>query len=455
MKIQTDGHLVAIIGLCLLLATASGCGEEKGVSGAGNDVGSESVDAGDASIPLPDGTAESDAEVSDGGGPLGSAIITVPIVPVSAFDFRGEINEVPRSSDDGPATLLATRQIELAWGENYPTSLAVNFTGLTHRLIVPCYPIRGAVELTSVEGSGVASATLVEPNSLTIEARGEGVTTFLLRGHYTAPEGGEAQNCGEFFPSGENMLLEITLMVTVRRPVSVELEPRDCPNRLIGGSTLQKIMPTIRLFDADGDGFTPQNASPTSPIELIVTAPNGAELISDEEGAGSIRLGLAAGQLRIEGFGEELMEFEVLAPSRITSLDVRFDIPGVAAGPFPLTSGERYGQEGWGRKGRQIAPVLPDGLVVDGEKLCATPAPAWFELVSLTPDICEIIDPVVFQERDALGGRYLYYDDLVGHAAYPLIDGTCELRLDAPLLNGGEGITHSLTVTLDNVEQLF
>jgi hypothetical protein len=375
------------------------------------------------------------------------------MTPISELGIWGEIHEAPRLSPDGLKTILATQTIDLALGEEYPSSVSVTLRNLVHRLIAPCLP-RGTIALTSIEGEGAISASLLDGTSLVLDATDEGQTEFNLRGAYTPSADGEPEACGDFFDSDEPVAVEITLTVRARRPAEVLFTRRDCPDLLVGGSTLEKIMPRVTLLDGDGEQIRAQNVGSVTPVDLTITAPEGAFLGSEEQGAASIRLARAEGVVRIEARGGESVEFEVLATTRIDGLTIEFQMPGVAGTALHLESGGHYGQDGWGRKGRQIAPMLTAGFQVDGETVCVTPSVEWFELSSATPDTCVAREPAIGLLGPDDSFNYLYEGVFTGHAADVLADGLCELTLTAPRFNGGSGISHFIGVTLDNVDQL-
>jgi hypothetical protein len=162
----------------------------------------------------------------------------------------------------------------------------------------------------------------------------------------------------------------------------------------------------------------------------------------------SLSLGEAEGVVVIEPSVGPPLEIEVVAPSRITEMSIRFDLAGYGGGGIvDLQSGEVYGETGFGRTSNLLAPTTTDLLGVDGDAVCVYPHPSWFVLETVTPDTCSVSAEEI--DNPEFTGAPL------GSAARVIADGLCELTLSAPLFNGGAGLGAQLAATFQNTDQLF
>ncbi len=122
--------------------------------------------------------------------------------------------------------------------------------------------------------------------------------------------------------------------------------------------------------------------------------------------------------------------------SEIVDATVRFFVPGAAGSSVEVTEGARIG--GSHRKLGGVFVQIRDATTTEG-RLCDAPDARWFRLVSETPEVCAVV-AVDGEACDGCAGPSF------GHEAARLVrDGICTVRVEAPELNHGRGLSRRVS----------
>ena len=352
--------------------------------------------------------------------------IDIPMQPVSS----ATLYDVPTLED---GLLTVDTSLTLARGEGYPSSFTAT---LSPSQWAPCGMFDaefdfGAPEIVE-DGSGTRVS--LDDGTFSIERGEVGVTSLRSRGTATLT----TEGCD--VAAGTTVELDFALTVYVRDALDSTLEgPCDVEPWLIapGAGQSANDFSWIRASLRDEQGsFHADNAAADAQVSLQLRGSFEAQHATPESFESWIPP-LVPGPVEVTPAFGDAVQIEVVDASAVTDVEVWFQIAGTAGGGFPIVDGESYGP-GYGRSANRAIPGV--GLVMIGERpLCSAPSQSWFELETLTPDVCEVIPHE---------GDYLYNGDTPGSAGRLLRDGTCTLELSTP------AGSHRVSSTFSNIETL-
>ncbi len=370
--------------------------------------------------------------------------LEIPLEPISEVNL-GSLGAATIDADAGVQLEVG---FSLAVGDGYPKSFVLT----TDSLISPCGFLQQALTFRDVRGSTEAmSARIASPSRLEITVVHGGAASFVASGQFEVPA-----NCVTW-PAGARVPIEIHLQARAVRPASVLLRlPEGCwpdatpsttPPVPAGGTLGPRAW--LQLVDAEGAEFVPLNVSARSPAAFTLRPPAGTTLTPPDGGLLSLGLPGSPGLLvATPPFGPPIT-VEVVPAGRVGQPELVFGLPAIGSAFLPLQAGETYDGNRLGRRIRRVVPTLL-GASIGGAPLCVTPPTAWFELQSLTPEVCDV--------RGQLGAEpfdFLAPGMPIGLSAYVLRDGACSLTLRAPEFSAGAGFSASVTTTFLNVDGFF
>jgi len=345
--------------------------------------------------------------------------LVIPMRPRTELELSTVLELV--EEDGGPRLQFATR-LDLARGEGYPDVLTVS---LPSSWWATCGPVEGALSLASLEGSTDAvGVELADEATMVVRGHAEGAASIIGAGSITLDE----EACA--VPAGTTLPVDLSLTIAVRPADDARIEGphRGCDGPIAVGAdpSTEGNWFTAQLLDREGEPFQAANAEPDAQVSVELHGAFEAEHAEPDVLArwvvpsepGEVEIVPAFGQPRT---------VEVVEAEAIVAATVQFQLAGTASGPLVLESGERYGEGGWGRAANRIAPIVVDADT-DRGPLCSSPATAWFQLESLTPQVCTIVE----LPRDAGPDGYTFFGARTGQAARLVTAGTCTLSLDAP-----------------------
>jgi len=426
--------------------TATTIASEQGPSDAGG-----STTEGTAST---DGSGdESDTTVDETASAAGHELV-LPMRPRTAM-----LESLPytsaedgrQPSETGGPGLLVAKELSFALAEGYPATLEIRMTGVYDLL---CGQISGRVVFETGSMSTTASAEVRGEDSVAVTAHQEGDATLDIQGRMLVDEAGLGP-CAQdpYYDGASEIALTWRLEVAVRALAGVRVSlPSRCKNSAVHYVESDAAFPPDELLarptDSTGDSFSPHNADPDYPIDLVVTADPGTSLwlASDEEGLSALRASGPEGPIRIVAPVGEPTELMLVPAERIETLTLGFSLAGAAGHEIRLTSGETYGATGFSRTSNAVVPTVHDQRIGDSS-LCTLPRPEGFVLTSATPTTCPA--PATFNQ-----GLAVVLDHL-GIGAEVIASGVCSLTLAAPWLAGGQGSISEISVTFLNAEELF
>lgn len=352
---------------------------------------------------------------------------TIPLEPVREHPFNlGAVGEL---SEDG-AELSFSGSVSYALGPGYPTTITQT---MREGRWTSCGSLRGHYLARSVEGSSDAvRARLDAAGELVLTLHAEGSATLILKGEYEVPADGP--ECG-FAPSSRVPVTDV-MVVYARRPTQLAMQLPDCYDApILRVATNVRVVPSFGLVDANGELFQPRNASPQRPATLTVRSAEPMEpvqLTAADGVAGTLSLMTPAAEGVFElraPFGPATV-VEVVGPERVTaSSEFGIELKTWAA----ITSGDTVDLH-WA----EAIQVLTFDEMASGTKLCSGLDDAWFTLESDTPEVCSV------EPKPADSADHRLTDAAVVYAS-----GACKLKLTAPELGGGGGLSHELAVQVE------
>lgn len=374
---------------------------------------------------------EDDGDRTDGLPPVEH--IEIPMRPRDEMELYG-VPEIVET-ESGARMELAAR-IDLAVGPGYPEALELT---LPDAWWATCGSGVGALELeTLTGGDGPVTAERLDARTIRLEASESGVAAFVGRGKLEL----EMDACE--LQAGTVLELELSLSVVAHDAVDGRIAmpcASDEAPALAPGSTPTGLWFSAELLDAYGEPYVAANADPDAQLGVELHG----EFDADHASPTSLRTWIApsrSGRVEIVPSLGDPVEVDVVQPERIVAAPVEFQLAGTASGPLTLVDGERYGDEGWGRAANRVAPMLVEPARTDAGPLCSDPLPAWFQLESLTPSVCTVVDLPVSLDK---GDGYTLFGARLGQAARLERAGTCSLELHAPGFAAAAGFPRSLT----------
>ena len=344
----------------------------------------------------------------------------------------------------GDATQLRGEElVAFAWADGYPASMDIAI----EETWTACGRLIGAFAIDSVASLDDGLAVMQSgPAAFRVAPTREGDFTATLRGTFVAAADNTACVDGE-------VPFELTVSVSVRRPVGVALDPAySCAEsdriRMESDAHLDPEL-HVQLVDAAGETFVPDNAESTHPATLTLRTTSDASLqLHDPEiGLDALVVSGAPGPVQVFAFDALQDTIDHVAPEEIEVGDVHFALLGFAGSPTPLHSGEVYGETGWARTSRSIG-VAVSGLFVDGQPVCTLPREDGFTLTSSTPERCVTFASIGHGNGPYGGGPF---DPPLPVSADVIASGACTLRLEGP----DYGLTEDLAVEIQNAESLI
>ncbi len=404
----------------------------------------EPVDA-DPTGPMDSGPSMGDAAP----GAPDRVVLEIPMRPRHGYTSPFVLlpNEAREDADDRQ-TYLQTLGLVFAIEPAYPTAFTVSMPGVT--VAAPCLNGEGPIVLDAVESEGV-TARLLNGDSFLIEDIQAGAATVTARGTIQ-PTAADIADCGDAFPEGVETRVEFTYRIEGIVPTGITTQPQGrCPGAL--PRTLVADGPArrgfdVKLVDADGRTFSPNNVEHSHPMNLILTAPPEARLLDEDRSHQSLHLGPSTGTLMVQADFGDPVEVEIIGADQIVDWSPNFSLAGQAGGGIPqLADGETYGEGGWGRTTDRIVPTIIGLFSSAAGPLCIDPNPGWFVLMSETPETCVL--------SDEPASNALIRGEPVGLSARLVADGECRLVLSAPDLNGGQGLRTTISAAFVDVDLLL
>jgi len=318
-------------------------------------------------------------------------------------------------------------------------------------IFVECIEITGTLELQQVMGDGL-NIELIETNSIIIENWPLGTSTATVFGIYH-PSSDDLINCEGTFDPDIPTLFEIVYEISAEIPTQLTSSPPSakCNNTaeglLMANSTLQNIV-GVQLLNNEGERVGTQNAEYSHPVPLQISAPIGTTLVTPEQGLGGIHLGPQGGELSISApFGSPI-EYTIIDTQEITDWSIAWSIAGFAGGGIAILDNNTVYDGPWNRTSNRILPVMTDHFVRGNETICTSNIEStWFRISSDTPNTC-VVDEVASTSQE-VGGKP------IGHSVKLIADGECRLTLTAPQFNGEQGLIDTLSITVNNVDQMI
>lgn len=414
-------------------------------AGCAHDSGAETAD---------EAAAETDAEASSGAfGETGASSdrtdgqppverIEIPLVPRTQVVLGG----VPQAEGE---EIWVSQTARLIADDAYPAT--VEYV-LPDWMYGPCGDVALAAPLGELEVEGDAVTAQLTGEGISLTINGAGDARVVSRSRALVGE----NNCS--LPTNAEVPLQIALSVRVEPLGSARVEtpcPGELPQIATSAGPKRFGFPSwfsVRLLDGDGEPFDADNAELDAQASVELLGLFDAQHASP----GSLSEWLPPsrpGAVEIVPVVGDPLLVEVVDASSIVAADVSFQVPGVAAGSWPLEDGGTY--SAWGRSGRRVVPTI-DSLMTAAGPLCSAPDSAWFEVSSESPQICEVVpfQSFVFGSTDS-DGLFLLDADSVGRALRPLEDGTCTLTLRADGFLAEAGLPIEFAATLQNVDGMI
>jgi hypothetical protein len=360
--------------------------------------------------------------------------IVIPVDPVS----RGDVEYLTVEIDEGDVVRF-DRSLTLAVGQEYPSEFAVQFAPSLFLASCGSFTAQMSVhELT--DPSKVVKGSNEE--GIVLSIRSAGTAELVLKGELTIEE---TQSCE--LPVGRPIRFEGSIAVRAIRPAGVVFDSDRCEAEvpLVAPSTKHSL--SIHLVDENGEVFVANNArgdrQATVRLRGALTTPPTAPASLGEWTP------LLSGLVEVvPSFGSAL-QIDVIDPARVTAVTIDFQLAARhLASPITIETGASYGEGGWEDMANRLSPRIHDAEV-DGVPLCSFADSSWFELVSNTPDVCEIM------EAEAAESKLVSFDGIgTGQTARLKKDGTCSLDLRAPELAPDGGFPLSVSATFRNIADL-
>ena len=331
------------------------------------------------------------------------------------------------------------QSLTLAVAQEYPSEFAVSLAPSLFLSTCGSFSAQTSVhEVTDADGVVKASSE----EGIVLSVRSAGTAEVVLKGTLT-PE--NPHGCAP--PSGTPLQFEGRIAVRAVRPAGVVFHTARCGTDvpIVAPSTKHAL--SLRLVDDKGEIFVADNArgdrQATVRLRGAVLTPTFAPA-----GLGEWWPPLPGIVEVVPSFGSPL-QIDVIDPARVTAVKVDFQLAARhLASPLEIAAGATYGEGGWEDMANRLSARIHDAQV-DGVPLCSFPDPEWFELVSKTPDVCEII------EAEAAESKLVLFDGIgSGRSARLKKDGTCSLDLRAPELSSKAGFPLSVSATFRNIEDL-
>ncbi|MCB9530623.1 MAG: hypothetical protein H6700_02570 [Myxococcales bacterium] len=407
-------------------AAMLGCGTAPLAPALGTDAGAELAD-GSTTDATPD--AEPDATT---------------LAPVARLEQSALASGVPELVVGDAPTFVIDATVTLLLDAAVPDTFDITFAG---RAFATCGALDGEFSFTSLESLGdppVDAELRADRVHLTLRDVGDGL--LVLGGAYTPLEPGE--RCGTATIE-QPIPAELRVNVRVRRLGRAAVVfpgcPATSPLRAVGGGRIGPVV--VDAYDEGDEAAYFANVEGL-PTTVVLSSDAGAPVtdstlsfIDVPEGATRMTIAPAIGPP---------VEVEVVTPNAIDGADVRVELGGVAGSPVLVEDGASFVDVGWGRVSNRLVPTLQD-LTIGGVAVCTDPVPGWFELTTSTPDVCVPRTSVPGE----LGGWLVLSGTDLGLSAELLADGRCELRVAAPALAGGDGLTTSVGAEFANVWQMM
>lgn len=400
-----------------------------------------------------DEAPQSGAPVS--GASQGNGELHLPLEPVTHVTRMPISREVLGDQGGRARAIFYEQHVELALGDGYPTSVTVELDPL---YVPSCGPLDGDLEIKTISGGGeTVTVGEFDATSMFLVSGEPGAATLRVEGEFRPADQQIERPCWSASGDYTAIDFELDVLVHTRRVVDIELAgPLLCDSTAtpayFTGASLEDL--SIRAVDANSEPFYPSNASSHRPASIRVTSSSGAGLALSEEGGGLTSLQ----PLTIEDTLEVALvdgaphPIEILEPKRITSIDMSFDLPSLSSRRIPLETGETYGDDGFAGIGDRIMPSLNLPAYVDDVPVCSKPPIELFELTSSTPMVCTVekrsFDDYDFKSVGISGTP-------IDQAARLRGDGMCALRLAAPTLDEGQGLSAEIEATFVNVSTLI
>ena len=391
---------------------------------------------------------ESDMEEVEG-GQSNTVALSIPMMP--KLTSTEQLIFTPQDikiDNDETKTYFMKYVLKMTEYEGYSNRLERLFNT---PIIVDCMPSTGTFELQQVMGDGL-NIELIETNSIIIENWPLGTSTATVFGIYH-PSSEDLITCEGTFDPNIPTLFEIVYEISAEIPTQLTSSPPSakCNNTaeglLMANSTLENIV-GVQLLNDEGERVGTQNATYSHPVPLEVFAPLGTTLRTPEQGLSGIHLGALGGPLSISApFGSPI-EYTVIETQEITDWSIVWSIAGVAGGGIPILDNDAVYDGPWNRTSNRILPVMTGHFVRGNDSICTSNIEStWFRISSDTPNTC-VVDEVASTSQE-VGGKP------IGHSVKLIADGECNLTLTGPLFNGEQGLIDTLSITVNNVDQMI
>lgn len=380
------------------------------------------------------------------------------VVPLEVQDHHA-LNVGAVGQLDPAGGLRFEGRVDYAVGDGYPTQItqqaaAERWTGCHPAALGGEYTLLDVSPTAETEAAGdpPIEAARDAAGDLQVTVHGEGSATFVLHGRYVVDA--ERSECG--FAPGSTVSVTDVMTLRAVRPSGLAVRVGECDAQtgmLLGAGRSAMLWdgvirvaagvpfaPQLGVLDPEGAWFTPWNVNWRHPARLEIRASGAipAPTLSKPEGqrcGGDVTLVAPAepGWLELVAPFGPATRLEVVGPDAVQAR-VEFGVmrktwsPWAADAPPALASWE------W------VQAVVHEVTAGQGP-LCAPPNAAWFRLESLSPDVCVVRDA-------AAPGPYGAASYGLAGGAEVVHEGECHLRVSAPDLDGGQGLSSEFTAAL-------
>ena len=400
----------------LLLAACGGSTERVGSTSAqgGGEGGGASAATGGETLDSGTGGATSATD--------GESIEFV--IPLSPRDEGALSFLLVEDETTGEATPDGEPVVRLAVGEGYPDTMLFELSSLL--LLSDLTPL-AATEFT------IEAAT---PDGVGVEAIVAGNDVLELSVHEPGTYSVELDLAAAFEAGSATQDFRVEVSVLAIQVAGAEWSTCTGPLYLVSGSP----MGSSRLYplEKNGNPFAPRNTAFDRGADIIVSARAGTR-IEAPAGLDSLVVTGPSQTIQVRSNYGEVAAFELVQAEQVDSISPSFqsDQGGARGGGTSLRSG---GEHAVDLTAAPYISVFP-GARIGGEIVCGGPDEALFELRSTTPEVCSI-------QRDGCAVRGCLTGRYVPAIANIIAAGTCNLELEAPTLDHGNGLSASFSVEI-------
>lgn len=231
--------------------------------------------------------------------------------------------------------------------------------------------------------------------------------------------------------------LELTVNVIEAAAASV-LILNDCRQhaaipQIQSGAALSDFIHGMSVVDMKGEAVSPLNRAVGQALELTLTADPGVTLTQNKPSLGIRGVSVTgAGEVTISYEGKVFERFRVVSNAKIGAFDAAFGVRLAHGGAFErLAQGETFGPSSDNGPYEPRLHIIVPSMKVDGIPLCSKTNADDFEVVSLTPDVCQPAGAASLGRVSELSDPD--WPESFGIEAAELVSaGTCRVVVSAP-----------------------